>query len=118
MYMKKSLFLALALSSISAMATPLIYDGFDYPLSPTNLTAQTTGPGWQDAADPASITNRPYIVSGNLPTPPGLYPALGNHIHFGGKGTSARTAITPIYNSNNVYYSFVLKITDIGSLGT
>ena len=115
MPMKKILFLVFALSSISALATPLMYDGFDYPLSPTNLTAQGT---WQDAANPASITNRPYIVSGNLPTPPGLYPALGNHIHFGGKGMSARNAFSPTVSSGKIYYSFILKITDLGSLTT
>ena len=45
-------------------------------------------------------------------------PALGNHIHFGGKGMSARNAFSPTISTGKVYYSFLLKITDLGSLTT
>jgi hypothetical protein len=114
--MKKALALLFASVCTAAFATPLAYDGFNYPLSPTNLTAQTTGLNWDDAGNAASITNRPFIEPGSL-SYAGLAPSIGNSIRFGGRGMSAHVGFTSIY-SNTVYYSLILKVTDMGKLGT
>ncbi len=101
---------------LSIGVPPLAYDPFDY-FAGANLIGQT------DAADQTwtaagSGANQATIVSGNLQTP-GLAASAGNSILYGvSSGPSARFNYGATITNGSVYYSFILKVTDLGALGT
>ena len=120
--MKKLLALLFASTSLVAFGTPLLYDGFNYSLSPTNLAGQVNpgGPTWEWAAPTtsAATNNQPAIVSGSL-NYSGLAPSVGNSVLFGGNGASSRLSWgSSQISTGAVYYSLILKITDITALNT
>jgi hypothetical protein len=129
--MKRLLLLAFSLTGISVYGLPIAYDGFDYPVSSpapiyTNLVGQVTnnGANWVYAGFPNTTTNQPYIVSGSLSYPP-LAPSVGNSVGFGnnsGSGTTngmaARLNLPSAVSSGTLYYSFIMKLTDITAIST
>lgn len=120
--MKRFLMLALGFTSVTAFGLPLAYDGFDYPLSSpapiyTNLVGQVTnnGPNWVYAGSATSVNDQPYINAGSLSYPP-LAPSIGNSVGFGNIGSSgmaARLNLPSAVSSGTLYYSFIVKLTDI-----
>ncbi len=116
--MKKNLLcIFLFLAGFSISAAPL-YDAFNYAPALTNLIGRTSPDGitWAQAGPDAALTNQPTLVSGSL-SYPGLSPSAGNSIQFGGAGgMAARYSFKSAVNSGTLYYSFLLKITDITNL--
>ncbi len=118
--MKKLLILLLASACTASFALPLAYEPFNYPLTPTNLVGHSTTDGltWSQAGPTTGGTNVPSIVSGSL-SYPGLAAGYGNSAQFGGvdsAGMAARLSLPSLVNSGSIYYSCLLKITDITGL--
>ncbi len=94
---------------------PLAFDAFNYPVG-TNLIGQTSpdGHSWTAAGSGAGVN---MIAAGNLNWP-GLSPSAGNCVQYGvSSGPSARFNFGAV-TAGTVYYSFLLKVTDLGALGT
>ncbi|NLD63911.1 MAG: DUF5017 domain-containing protein, partial [Bacteroidales bacterium] len=112
--MKRSLPLALLLgfsvlfgtmqTALSQVSLPH-YEGFEYTIG-TGL--QTQG-GWT----PINTGDDLLITEGSL-SYPGYIASKGNKVAFAGKGIDALKSITP-YSTGTIYYSFILKVTDISS---
>ncbi len=122
--MRRILALAVVCVSVTASALPIAYEGFDYDLSPTNLVGHTNPDGltWYQAGPTTGGTNVPSINAGSL-SYPGLAPSVGNSAKFGGidsGGMAARfsRASDVLASSGTLYYSFILKITDITAIST
>lgn len=115
--MKRSLYFTLLFTASSAWAG-VYYEPFNYSTSLTNLIGRTTADGlsWSQAG-PSPIVNQPTIHAGNL-NYPGLAPAIGNSVNFGGNGTSARFNLPVGVKSGTVYYSFIFQLTNITGLST
>ncbi len=115
--------LTLFISVASATAIPL-YDGFEYDNSSnTNLIGRIDTRDsiqWFQAGPNAALTNQPSIATGSL-NYPGRPPAKGNRVHMGGNsGTAARFSLknADVAVTGSLYYSFVLRISDISSLSS
>jgi len=82
-----------------------------------NLSGQTNAAG-QDWCQVGPGTGpQPKIAAGSL-CYPGLAPSSGNCVSFGGNGTSARLNLGATFTCGTLYYSFVIKLTDITTLNT
>jgi len=113
--MKKNL-LNLLISSIlvlSGLGVPVFgqvslphYDGLDYTVG-VNLSAQS---GWTVNG---TSGDEILISSGNL-SYTGLPTSTGNKASFAGGGIDTYKSIEPV-TSGTVYYSFILKVTDIAT---
>ncbi|MGH8023018.1 MAG: hypothetical protein ACRED1_05530 [Limisphaerales bacterium] len=84
------------------------------------LIGQTNAQGlaWFQAGP--STANQPLIQSGSLQVA-GLAAASGNSVSFGGNGTSARFDLftnSSSITTGTLYYSFALKLTDIGGMAS
>lgn len=79
---------------------------FNYAIGKT-LQAQS---GWNGLNTGDSI----YVVDGNL-SYAGLQASTGNKIAFAGSGMDAFNTVTT-QTANTVYYSFIMNVTDLGSL--
>lgn len=106
------------------MATPIAFEPFDYSLTPTNLVGHSNLDGftWSLAGPSTPGTNVPFIASGNL-SYAGLAPSYGNSVQFGGidgtgNGMAARFSLPSLVKTNSLYYSFIMKVTDITALDT
>jgi hypothetical protein len=104
-----------------AIPAPLSFDPFAYSVG-ADLIGQTNAQGlsWYQAGPDSALTNQPVIQSSNLYVP-GLAFPVGNSAGFGGGGGMA--ARFPIANgtgitSGTVYYSFLLKLTNIAGLSS
>ena len=126
MNMNRSLLLlAIAMFTVSAYALP-DYEPFADATgaggtayaSGANLGGQVNAQSltWADVGTTQS-GNFITINSGNLFVP-GLAPALGNSIFFGGLGKSVRMALGSTITAGTVYYSFAVNITNITGLST
>ena len=122
--MKKLFAFVIACVSTSAFALPIAWEPFNYPFSPpsTNLVGHSTldGFAWSQAGPVTGGTNVPSIFSGNL-SYPGLATAYGNSAKFGGidsGGMGARFSLKNNVKTNSLYFSFILKVTDISALST
>ena len=126
MNMNRSLLLlAFAMFTVSAYALP-DYEPFA-DATGAGGTAYTPGTllgGQVNAqgltwADVGTSVAGPFITNnvGSLDVP-GLAPALGNSILFGGNGKSCRMALGSTITAGTVYYSFAVNITNITGLST
>ncbi len=120
--MKRILPLIFAFISVTALATPIAYEGFDYALTPTNLVGHVTPDGftWDQAGPTTGGTNVPAINAGSL-SYSGLAPSVGNSAKFGGidsGGMAARFSLKSPVTTGTLYYSFLVKLTDITGLST
>jgi hypothetical protein len=87
-----------------------------------DLIGQTNAAGltWFQAGPNGALTNQPVIQSGNLDVAGLAFPA-GNSVQFGGGGgMAARCQITngSGITSGSLYYSLLLKITNIAGLSS
>lgn len=111
----------LAISVFSVFALPT-YEPFSYPAG-SNLVNPSSPGGltntWYTAG--TSVSGTPVaVVSGSL-TLPGLAVSQCNSAQFGGLGPSARLNLTPsgqAITSGNLYFSFLLRVTDLTGLNT
>ena len=125
--MKKTLLLtSLVISSSTVFAALPLYEPFadatgnggtSYTVG-ANVTAQNNGSGdvtWS-AVGPAGANNT--VAAANL-TVPGLSLSSGGSMEYGvSSGPSARLNLGSSFTSGTLYYSFALKVADLGSLGT
>ena len=106
-----------AAATLSVVYPLPYYDPFNYPPG-VNLSGNTNGNllSW---ADIGTSTAGPYVtVRSNSLTVPGLAPAAGNSIQFGGLGKSVRFSFptgNPITNGT-LYYSFATQVIDTNGL--
>lgn len=100
---------AAVLSSLCAPAA-WIYEPFDYPAGQL-LTTATTNWYLNGTGDDT------YVVPGSLSVS-GLAPALGNSITNGGAGAAVRIALPSAITSGSLYYSFALRVDDVGAAFT
>ena len=122
--MKKVLIPLLAFVNLAVLAVPLTYEGFDYTITPTstNLVGHATPEGltWDQAGPTTGGTNVPAVVAGSL-SYSGLAPSTGNSAHLGGVdsgGMAARLSLKSSVSSGTLFFSCIIKITDITSLST
>jgi hypothetical protein len=128
--MTKLLVLIVTSVSTTSFALPIAWEPFNYTYSPggdpsgTNLVGRVNpgGLAWYQAGPVTGGTNVPSIYPGNL-SYPGLAPATGNAIKFGGidsGGMAARFSKSTgtLAASGTLYYSFIMKVTDITGLST
>jgi hypothetical protein len=100
-----SILFLLSLSALGQVPLPH-YDGFDYPAG-QNLGAQT---GWASLNTGDTL----FTATGNL-SYPGFAASTGNMITFDGAGLDAAKRFDST-SSGTVYYSFLFKVTSLGSL--
>lgn len=112
-----------ATASISRADDPIAFDPFAPALTAynvgDNLVGQTNAAGltWAGAGTLAG-TNNVVITNGNLSVT-GLAASNGNSIQFGpSDGASARFGLNGAIKSNSVFYSFVFRVDNLGSLNT
>jgi len=105
---KMILVLAFAFLSTAGWAQVALphYEAFNYPVGKT-LQLQA---GWSGLNTGDSI----FIASGNL-SYTGLKESTGNKITFGGLGNDVFKTMTT-QTANKVYYSFIMKVTNLGAL--
>jgi hypothetical protein len=125
--------LLLAFMASSASAALLIYEPFDYDNPPERVLGQTnpsTGTPWRLAANVGtSDTTAINTDSGNLTSPPGLSPSIGNLAKITGvgnlSGATNRLALPagtgsnpPTVDTVEYFYSFLLRIDDVANSNT
>ncbi|MDY0343476.1 MAG: chitobiase/beta-hexosaminidase C-terminal domain-containing protein [Lentimicrobium sp.] len=93
-------------STTAIPAGALVYESFDYPVG----EALQTQLGWTAVNSGDDIV----VADGNL-SYAGLQASQGQKIAFAGAGIDAYKTFVP-QTSNTVYYSFIMKVTDLGSL--
>jgi len=102
---------ALLLAAASSAPAAVFYDGFDYPTGDLHLSVNPGNSATWYSSATSSTDDRIQVAGGNL-TAAGLPASVGNSITFGGTGRTDRIAVGN-YNSGTVYYSVLLKITDL-----
>ena len=108
----------LLLAGVAPASAVLLYEPFNYTPVGANLTGLS--PDGTNVWGQAGPTNEPdhiTIGSGSLSID-GLAPSIGNSIAYGGAGFTGRIPIASIINTGTVYYSFALRVTDVGALLT
>ncbi len=86
-------------------ASSLVYEGFNYAVG----AALQTQTGWT-----LSNTGDDLLIEEGSLTYPGLKPSTANKVTFAGAGIDAYKEFTNI-TTGTVYYSFILKVTDVSS---
>src|ERR1035437_9286939 len=126
MNMNRSLLLlAFAMFTVSAYALP-DYEPFADATSAggtayapgTLLGGQINAQGLAWAEVGTSVASPSITNNAGSLNVPGLAPALGNSILFGGNGRSCRMAIGSTITAGTLYFSFAVKITNITGLST
>ena len=108
----------LLLLGVSPAAAQLLYEPFNYTPVGADLTGLSPdGTRTWGAAGPTSSPDHITVGSGRL-TIDGLAPSIGNSATYGGLGFTGRISAGSVINTGTVYYSFALKVTDLGSLAT
>ncbi len=100
-------------------ASTIIYEPFDYT-DGSNLGGQSPDAGTHTWAQ-ADIANASVDITATSPglsTPAYLAPALGNKATYGGGTTSDRINLDGAITTGSTYYSFLLQVTDLGTLPT
>jgi hypothetical protein len=103
-------FVFVALAAVSAHATLLLYEPFDYPNIGGPVTDNTPG-NWTFGGSGA---NDNTVVSGSL-SAPGLAPSVGNSIVTGGAGLGVRRLFGTTVTSDTLYFSALFDMNSIGT---
>src|SRR5262245_45532963 len=116
----KNLFLSLLAFGCSSAFGAVLLDPFDYP--PGNLIGSSNGQGiaWLQAGPASGLTNQPVVEAGSL-SAADLPLSTGNHVRFGGNGTSARFSFgNALFGTNatggTVYFSMLVQVKDVTGL--
>jgi hypothetical protein len=104
--------------AISAQATLLVYEPFNYSnVGGPVLGQSTTGGDTWVAAHATAAPTAINVASGSLSVPSALGPSIGNSAEIDGVGNGSGKAIRlPLgqtVNSGTVYYSFALRVDDL-----
>jgi hypothetical protein len=105
-----------ALAFVSTASAVVVYDGFNYAAG-SNLGGNTnpdTGNNWVVMGTNAAGLDEPTIASGSLAVPTGIPAPTGNSLSYGGSGYTDRLQVGA-FNSDTVYYSLALKVTDLSN---
>ena len=96
----------------------LVYDSFNYtaasPLE--NKVNPINGQPWSTMS--ANAADDDIVLSGGSLSYGGLAASSGNSVGFGGVGKSQRLGLDTTVHSGQLYYSFVLRVSDIAALTT
>src|SRR5438874_4118099 len=97
-----------------ARAGQLVYEPFDYP--PGDILDGKVAPNGQTWSAAGDLTKTPIIVTNAFGlSVPGLAPARGVSVTYGGAGASERLGVAPIpISSGTLYYSLALQVTSLG----
>ena len=107
----------LLLLGVTPGTAQLLYEPFNYTPVGANLTGLSPdGTRTWGAAGPTSSPDHITVGSGSL-TIDGLATSIGNSATYGGLGFTGRISAGSVLNTGTVYYSFALRVTEIGSLG-
>ena len=105
-----------ALPYTDSFANVTASGGTAYAVGQTLVGQTNAGNGWVSIGSNNLTNLEPTIVTGNL-TYPGL-PSSGNSVAFyGAAGKSARLNLNTAVTTGRTYYSYLLKVTDISTLG-
>lgn len=92
----------------------IAYEPFGYTPG-ANLAGQVNANGQSWSSVGPSSATRPGIAATNLSVP-GLAPATGQAIQFGGNGTSARFNLGAKATNGTIYFSMTINIADLSGL--
>ena len=117
--MGKSISSALAIGFASFATTTaqaaLFYEGFDYPDGNLGLNINpSVGQTWYSSVT-SGTDDRVQVVTGNLTAPSGLPASTGKMTSLGGAGRTDRIHLGANYNSGTVYYSLLMRISDLAN---
>ncbi len=110
--MKKVYILASLFFVMMTSQAQLLVEPFNYTPDPVNGIAQQSGGTWVRINSGDSM----LIASGNL-SYPGLPASTGNKVTYDGSGSDNYTGYTA-QTTGSVYYSFILNISSLSTLGT
>ena len=101
----------------TAFAVTYVYDPFNYS-DGSNLGGQSPSSGltWGQANTGASGIVDMTVTSGSLTAPTIMPDSQGNMVTYGAGTTSDRINLGGTHNSGSSYYSFLLNVSDLGTL--
>jgi hypothetical protein len=114
-----ALFAIILLWAQGSSASMIVYEPFDYA-DGSNLGGQSPDAGthtWAQA-DTANASVDTKATSPGLSMPAYMAPAQGNKATYGAGTTSDRINLNGGITTGSTYYSFLLKVTDLGTLPT
>jgi len=112
MHFGKGFGLLVWLGVASAANGSLFYEPFDYASGNLGLDTNTgSNTTWYSSLS-SGADDRVQVVGGNL-SAAGLPPSVGNMTSFGGAGRTDRIFFGQNYNSGTVYYSLLLRVSDL-----
>ena len=117
MRIPKALALAASLMGTAANAA-VFYEPFDYATGDLHLNVNpSNSQTWYSTAS-SGTADRNQVAAGSLTAPYGLPPSVGNSVTFGGAGRTDRIFLGSNTNSGSMYYSLLLKVTDLTGTGS
>jgi hypothetical protein len=119
---------AAAVAATSALLSPLgvteargqlVYDSFNYPAATAleNKVNAINGQPWSTMSANPGVDDNIVLSSGSV-SYPGLAAASGNSASYGGTGKTERIGFDKTARSGQMYYSMVLRVSDVAALTT
>ncbi len=112
-HLAAALALGVSVGLASTAKAALFYEPFDY--TPGNLGLNvnpSVTQTWYSSAT-SGTDDRVQVAAGSLTAPTGLPASVGNSSTFGGAGRTDRVQIGPSRTSGSVYYSLLMKVSDL-----
>src|SRR3954464_6465152 len=106
---------ALTLGLSATAHAAVFYEPFNYTPGNLGLNVNPGGATWYSSAT-SGTDDRVQVVSGSLSTP-GMPDSVGNSVALGGAGRTDRIVVGPNRSSGSVYYSLLMKVTDLTGTG-
>ena len=111
--MRNYLAAAVALGLANVAPAAIFYEGFDYTAGNLGLnTNPSVAQQWYSTAT-SGTDDRVQVGVGSLTAPSGLPASTGNMSSFGGAGRTDRIFLGQNRNSGSVFYSLLMKISDL-----
>jgi hypothetical protein len=108
---------ALTFGLSAATEAAVFYEPFDYATGNLGLNVNpSVNQTWYSSAVGAGTDDRVQVSTGNL-SATGLPDSLGNMAAFGGSGRTDRIFLGANRNTGSVYYSLLMKVTDLTGTG-
>jgi len=108
---------ALTLTLSGAAPAAVFYEPFDYAAGNLGLNVNpSVNQTWYSSAVGAGADDRVQVSTGNL-SATGLPDSVGSMATFGGSGRTDRIFLGANRNSGSVYYSLLMKVTDLTGTG-
>jgi PEP-CTERM motif len=106
---------ALTLGLSATVHAAVFYEPFDYPTGNLGLDVNPNGQTWYSSAS-SGTDDRVQVVSGNLDVA-GMPASVGNSVTLGGAGRTDRIFLGTNRSSGSVYYSLMMKVSDLTGTG-